>query len=200
MAIAIFDFDGTLVYAPSSLVWSRSASILNRLSFPLLWLIERVTGISIYQKKVFEWLVGKNIKESLKKIKGLPPVPEGLKYFKELSDKGYRMIVMSYSPGIFVQSWLDAYGLSAELICPDFDVSRGVVTAISNDEVTDIYLNQPKAAKRDVIGMLNIMPSVSVGDNHKRDVLCDNYKKIQKLQPKYKGKVRQVLSNLRKIF
>ena len=89
------------------------------------------------------------------------------------------MIVMSYSPGIFVQSWLDAHELSAELICPDFDVSQGIVKSISKDEVTDIYLNQPKAAKRDVINMLNIMPSVSVGDNHKRDVLCDNYKKIR---------------------
>ena len=200
MAIAIFDFDGTLVYMPSSLVWSKEMSFFKKLIFPFLWILEKLTGKSIYQTKAFEWMVGKDIHSTLLDMTKLPPVPKGFEYFKELSDKGYRMIVMSYSPGVMIQPWLDYHGLNAELICPDFDVRNGVIQNISTDEVTQIYMEQPKHAKRDIIKMLNVLPEVSVGDNPKRDVLCSNYKPIQKLQPKYKSKLNQVLSNLKIIF
>ena len=61
----------------------------------------------------FEWLVGTEVGETLQRMKRVPPVPEGLRYFKELDLKGYRLVVMSYSPGIFVESWLQAHELSA---------------------------------------------------------------------------------------
>ncbi|MBR9680768.1 MAG: haloacid dehalogenase-like hydrolase [Candidatus Altiarchaeota archaeon] len=200
MAIAIFDFDGTLVYMPSSLVWSKKMPLLKKLMFPFLYIFEKITGKSLYQKKAFEWMVGLDIRSTLIDMAKLPAVPKGLKYFKELSERGYRMIVMSYSPGVVIQPWLDYHGLNAEVICPDFDVYDGVVQNISTDEITQIYMQQPKYAKTDIIKMLNVLPEVSVGDNPKRDVLCSNYKPIQELQPKYKTKLSQVLSNLNKIF
>gem|GEM_PF-3467088 len=197
MAIAIFDFDGTLAYLPSSLVWSKEMSVFKKLLFPFLYILEKLTGKSLCQKKAFEWMVGKSVKKTLEDMKKIPAVPKGLEYFKGLQSRGYRMIVMSYSPGIFIQSWLDANNLDAEVICPDFDVKNGIIEKISEDEVTKTYIDQPRRAKRDIIDMLNIVPEVSVGDNSKRDVLCANYKPVQKLQPHYKNKISQILSNLK---
>ena len=200
MPTAVFDFDGTLAYMPSSLVWALEIPLLKKFLLLPLIVFEKLTGRSAYQKKVFEWLVGTPVSRSLRRMAGVPPVPEGLRYFKELASKGYRMVVMSYSRAIFVDAWLQAQGLSADVICPDFIVSRGKIEAVSDDEVTRIYLDEPKDAKRKVAEILNLRPEISVGDSRSRDHVGGKYRDIKELQAKYRSKAAQIAGNLHKVF
>lgn len=200
MPTAVFDFDGTLAYMPSSLVWAMKVPLLKKFMFVPLYLFEKLTGRSSYQKKVFEWLVGTEVGETLERMKHVPPVPEGVRYFKELSSKGYRIVVMSYSPALFVNAWLEAQGLAADVICPDFVVSRGKIKAVADDEVTRLYLRDTLGAKQKVARMLNLQPSISVGDNRKRDFVGGKYKSIRELQERYRSKPVQVIKNLDKMF
>jgi phosphoserine phosphatase len=199
MPTAVFDFDGTLAYMPSSLVWALKVPLFKKLTFPLLFVFEKLTGKSSYQKKIFEWLVGTEVGETLQRMKRVPPVPEGLRYFRELASKGYRLVVMSYSPALFVESWLQEHGLSADVICPDFEVSRGRIKSISDGEVTRIYLEEPRSAKKKIAGMLNLHSSISVGDNRRRDDIGGKYVDIKTLQEKYRAKPVQIINNLNKI-
>lgn len=200
MPTAVFDFDGTLAYMPSSLVWALKIPLVKKFLFAPMYLFEKLTGKSAYQKKVFEWLVGTDVGETVERMKRVPAVPEGVRYFKELDAKGFRMVVMSYSPATFINVWMQAQGLSADLICPDFVVSRGKIKAVSDDDVTQLYLEDTKNAKKKIAEMLNIHPSVSVGDNKKRDAVGGKYKGIKELQTRYKSKPIQVFKNLDKIF
>ena len=87
MKIAVFDFDGTLVYSPSSLVWTRDVSIFKRVLFPFTYLFEKITKKSSYQKKAFEWLVGLNLSKTVKVLNDLPEVPNVVKKFQEYHDQ-----------------------------------------------------------------------------------------------------------------
>jgi phosphoserine phosphatase len=200
MPTAIFDFDGTLVYAPSSLAWAGGISLVHKMMVPPLYVFEKLTGSPAFQRSAFEWLVGQDVRPAIERVRGLPPVPGGLDYFRHLSKRGYRMVVMSFSPGIFVDAWLNEQGLSADVICPELDVERNEVVAVSQDDVTQAYLADPTHAKRKVVDMLNIRPAVSVGDNPKRDSLNGRYKDIRELEPGYRGRVRQLLANLDKVL
>jgi phosphoserine phosphatase len=193
MRAAVFDFDGTLVYAPSSLVWTAGFSFWKKLSFLPLYIFEKLTGKSLYQKKAFDWLVGQDIKKTTEEVKALPPVNGGVKKFKELSRAGYRMIVMSFSPGYFIRAWLKAKNLRAEVICPDIVVKSGIVKKISPDYVTRMFLEHPVEAKKKVVKKIRIKPAVCVGDNHRRDALCNNYIDIVRLEPNYKNKIIQAI-------
>lgn len=201
MPTAVFDFDGTLVYVPSALAWSKGIPAHKRLLFfPPLYVFEKLTGRPTYQRAALEWLVGTEVGPAMRRVASLPAVPGGVDYFRELQGKGYRMVVMSFSPDVFVEAWLNAKGLSADVICPGLDVHRGVVEGVSDDKVTRTYLDEPRDAKRKVVDMLNIHPRVSVGDNPKRDKLDGEYRDIRELEPGYKGRVRQALGNLDKIL
>jgi len=195
MKIAVFDFDGTLVYAPSSLIWTRDVPIFKRIFFPFTYLLEKLTKKSSYQKRAFEWLIGLRVSETAKVLNKLSEVTSGVKKFKEFQSKGYRIIVMSFSPAFFIKKWLKAHGLKAEVICPDIIVNKkGVVEKVSDDWVTEMYLKETVYAKKLVLEKLHISPFVSVGDNTIRDKLCDNYIDITKLQPNYKHKIIQGLN------
>lgn len=201
MPTAVFDFDGTLAYMPSALAWAREIPFHKRyLFFPLLYVFEKLTGVPAYQRAAFDWLVGTDVGPAMRRMASLPAVPGGVDYFRELQSKGYRMVVMSFSPDVFVEAWLNAKGLSADVICPGLEVRRGRVEGVSGDRITRIYMDEPKHAKRNVIEMLNMHPRISVGDNRKRDDLNGEYRDIRELEPNYKGRVRQVLGNLNKIF
>jgi hypothetical protein len=152
MPVAIFDFDETLVCLPSGLVWSRSIPFTKRILFPILFLIEKYSGASVYHRKLFDWLIGSDISTSIARMNILPPAANGVSFFNKLSADGYKMIVMSYSPGVFVESWLAAYHLSAEITCPSLIISEGLVRKVSDDPVTEIYLRKPDGAKAKILG------------------------------------------------
>ena len=195
MKVAVFDFDGTLVYAPSALIWTRDIPFFKRLWFPFAYFWEKLTKKSAYQKKAFEWLVGLSVFETAKVLSELSEVTSVMKKFQEVQSKGYRVIVMSFSPAFFVKKWLGAHGLKAEVICPDIIVNKkGIVEKISEDWVTKIYLNEPIYAKKKVLEKLHISPFVSVGDNTTRDKVCDNYIDVKKFQLNYKHKIVQALN------
>ncbi len=195
MKVAIFDFDGTLVYAPSSIIWTKEIPFIKRLFFPFAFLWEKLSKKSSYQKKAFEWLVGLRVSETAKDLCELSEVTKVVEKFHELQSKKYRVIVMSFSPAFFVKKWLGSHGLKAEVICPDIIVNKkGVVEKVSDDWVTKIYLKEPIYAKKIVLEKLHISPFVSIGDNTIRDKLCDNYIDVKKFQPNYKHKIIQVLN------
>ena len=191
MPTAVFDFDETLIYLPSALIWSRKIGLIKKLQIPLLFMLGKLDGVPSYHEKAFEWLVGKDVSETIDQIKNLSPVPGGVTYFQQLSAQGYKMIVMSYSPGVFVGSWLTANGLEAELICPNFIVSANRLQMVSEDPVTQIYLKDLNNAKAKVLEKLNITPDICVGDNERRDGLCDRYVDIRSLEPNYKNKIQR---------
>ena len=193
MPLAVFDFDGTLVYRPSSLVWAGGISWLRKLQIPFLYVFEKLTGIPTYQRKVFEWLVGLDVLETAERMKRLPPVPSVVEYFRELSSQGYQIIVMSYSPGFFVNAWLDANGLSADVYCPDIVVKRGEVKSLANDWATNLFLAEPKGAKLKALQKRGLAADVCVGDNRRRDAICDNYVDVRKLQKWYTPKFLQAI-------
>lgn len=193
MPTAVFDFDGTLVYAPSSVYWTWGVPLWQKSTFPFLYVFEKLTGKSLYQKKAFEWLVGRDVTSALAKVRSLPPVPAGISKFKEFQNDGYKMVVMSYSPATFVKAWLDEKKLSAEVICPDVEVSSGLVKGLSEDWVTDTFTEKPRDAKKRVLSHKKINPDVCVGDNRSRDAVCDNYLDIRELQPNYRNKLLQIL-------
>lgn len=196
MPTAVFDFDETLVYLPSAIVWSREIAFKNKLQLTLLFILEKLTGVQWYHEKVLQCMVGKDVSETIDQMKALPPVPGGVNYFRQLCANGYKMIVMSYSPGVFVSPWLTANGLNAELICPDFVMSANMLQMVSEDPVTQIYLKESHDAKAKVLAKMNIEPDICVGNNERRDGLCDKYVDIRSLEPKYKSKIQQVLQNL----
>ena len=196
MSTAVFDFDETLIYLPSALIWSKKIDLKKKLQIPLLFILGKLDGAPNFHQKAFEWMVGKDISETIDEMKNLPPVPGGVTYFSELFAQGYKMIVMSYSPGIFVSSWLTANGLKAELLCPNFVMSANMLQMVSNDPVTKIYLKERHNAKAKVLKKMNIKPDICVGDNKRRDGLCDKYLDIRNLEPNYKNKFQQVLHNL----
>jgi phosphoserine phosphatase len=191
MRVAVFDFDGTLVYSPSSLVWTSGLSFCKKMAFPMLYVFEKITGKSLYQKKAFEWLVGKDVRKIAETLKELPEVKGGVKKFRELSKSGHRMIVMSFSPGYFVRAWLNAKGLEAEVICPDIVVESGIVKKVSEDYVTEMFIEHPIEAKRKVLEKKKIKPDVCVGDSYRRDAVCGNYIDIAKLEPNYQNTIIQ---------
>jgi hypothetical protein len=142
-------------------------------------------------------MVGKDVSETIDRMKNLAPVPGGVSYFRQLSVRGYKMIVMSYSPTVFVSPWLTANGLDAELICPNFVMSANLLHMVSQDPVTQIYLKEPHDAKAKALAKMNIKPDICVGDNKRRDGACDKYVDIRKLEPEYyKNKIQQALHNL----
>jgi phosphoserine phosphatase len=200
MPTAVFDFDETLVYLPSALIWSRKIPLQKKLQFPFLFFVEKIFGVPWYHGKTFEWLIGKDVSETIDRMRNLPPVPGGVAFFRQVSAQGYKMIVMSYSPGVFVNSWLSANGLEAELICPNFIMTDSVVQDVSGDPVTQSYLKEPKDAKARVLAKMGIKPDICVGDNRRRDGLCDKYVDIRDLEPQYKHKIRQVVQNLTKFY
>ena len=201
MPTAIFDFDETLIYLPSALIWSKKIGLKKKLQIPMQFVLGKLDGLPGVHEKAFEWMVGKDVSETIDRMKNLPPVPGGVAYFKELSDQGYKIIVMSYSPGVFVSPWLNINGLNAEIICPDFVMSAKVLQMVSDDPVTQIYLKEPRNAKAKVLAKMNIKPDICVGDNKRRDGLCDKYVDIRKLEPKYyKNKIQQALKNLELFF
>lgn len=193
MRAAVFDFDGTLVYAPSSLVWTEGFSVWKKMAFPFLYIFEKITGKSLYQKKAFDWLVGQDIKKVTEKVKTLPPVNGGVEKFRELSRSGYKMIVMSFSPGYFIQAWLNAKKLKAKVICPDIVVESGRVKKVSSDYVTRMFIDHPIEAKKKVLEKMKIKPAVSVGDSYRRDAVCKNYIDIVALEPNYRNKILQAI-------
>ena len=201
MPTAIFDFDETLIYLPSALIWSKKIGLKKKLQIPLLFVLGKLDGVPGFHEKAFEWMVGKDVSETIGRIKNLPPVTGGVTYFRQLSVQGYKMIVMSYSPRVFVSPWLTANGLYAELICPNFVMSANMVQMVSEDPVTQIYLKEPHNTKAKVLAKMNIKPDICVGDNKRRDGPCDKYVDIRKLEPKYyKYKIQQALHNLELFF
>jgi phosphoserine phosphatase len=191
MPTAVFDFDETLIYLPSALIWSRKIGLIKKLQIPLLYLLGKLDGVPSCHEKAFEWLVGKDISETIDQIKDLPPVPGGVTYFQQLAAQGYKMIVMSYSPGVFVAPWLSANGLKAQLLCPNLIVSNSMLRRVSQDPVTQIYLKEPNNAKAKVLAKLHITPDICVGDNERRDGLCDQYVDIRSLEPNYKNRIQR---------
>jgi len=200
MPTAVFDFDETLIYLPSALIWSKKIDLKKKLQIPLLFILGKFDGVPRYHEKAFEWMVGKHVYETIDQMKNLPPVPGGVNYFRQLSAQGYKMIVMSYSPGVFVSPWLTANGLKAELICPNFIMSANMLQMVSEDPVTQIYLKEPHNAKAKVLAKMNIKPDICVGNNKRQDGLCDKYLDIRNLEPNYKNKIQQVLHNLELFF
>jgi phosphoserine phosphatase len=200
MPTAVFDFDETLVYLPSALIWSRMIPLQKKLQFPFLFFIEKIFRVPWYHGKTFEWMVGKDLSKTIERMRSLPPVPGGVAFFRQVSVQGYKMIVMSYSPGVFVSSWLSANGLKAELICPNFVMTGSVVQDVSGDPVTQAYLKEPKDAKARVLAKMGIKPDICVGDNRRRDGLCDKYVDVRDLEPRYKHKIRQIVENLDRFF
>ena len=196
MPTAVFDFDETLIYLPSALIWSKKMGLKKKLQIPLLFILGRLDGVPNLHEKAFEWMVGKDVSETIDQMKNLPPVPGGVTYFRELSARGYKMIVMSYSPGVFVSSWLNANNLKAELLCPNFVMSANMLEMVSKDPVTQIYLKDPHNAKAEVLAQMSIKPDICVGDNERRDSLCDYYVDIRKLEPNYKSKIQQAWQHL----
>ena len=199
MPLAVFDFDGTLVYRPSSLVWANGIPFLKKIRIPFLYLLEKITGRPIYQRKVFEWLVGLDITVEAERMKSLPPVPKVVEYFQELASQGYQMIVISYSPGFFVKAWMDAHGLSADIYCPDIVVADGVVKGLATDWVTGLFLAEPRGAKMAALDKRGLTPDVSVGDNRRRDAVCDNYVDVRKIQRRYTHKIIQAVKLILRI-
>jgi len=199
MPLAVFDFDGTLVYRPSSLVWANGISFLKKIQIPFLYALEILTGKPIYQRKVFEWLVGLDVTSATEKMKSLPPVPKVVEYFQELSSQGYQMIVISYSPGFFVKAWMDAHKLSADIYCPDIVVVDGVVKNLATDWVTNLFLAEPRGAKMAALDKRGLTPDVAVGDNRRRDAVCDNYIDVRKIQRRYTHKILQIVKLILRI-
>ena len=197
MKIAVFDFDGTLCYAPSSVFWTSDIPFFKRVSLLFDYLHEKTTKHPKYQKKAFEYIVGTDAKKIIKRIKKLPAVPKGIEKLNELKKEDYRIIVMSFSPASFVSAWLDEKGIEAEVICPDILIDdSGKIKGVSEDWVTKIFLEDIIHAKKTVLKKYNILPSISVGDNTKRDKVCEEYIDIRKYQKPYKNKIFQILSIL----
>jgi hypothetical protein len=138
--------------------------------------------------------------ETIDKVKNLPPAAGGVVFFRKLSSNGYKMIIMSYSPGVFANSWISANGLEAGVICPDFVMSNNVIRTISTDRVTEIYLNKPKDAKAIVLENMDVRPDICVGNNKQRDGICNMFVDIRTIEPQYKHLIRQVLHNLDKFL
>jgi phosphoserine phosphatase len=200
MKTAVFDFDETLVCLPSGVIWSRPISFSRKIMFPFLYLFGKLSGVIVYHQKVFEWLIGSDVSRMIDRMNILPPVAGGLAFFKTLHANGYKIIVMSYTPGVFVNSWLAAYDLNAEIICPKLNISNGKVQNISDDSVTQIYLKYPKSAKMKILADLDIKPHICVGDNRRRDAVCDKFIDIRKLEPRYKSRVLRCLENSNIIY
>ena len=185
---------------PSVLIWSSKIPFKKRLELPLLFLLEKVFDVPFYHRNALQGLIGKDVSETIERIRYLPPVPGGVAYFRRLSDQGYKIIVMSYSPGVFVSPWLNINCLKAELICPSLVMTADVVQKVSQDPVTKTYLRESKRAKSIILAKMGIDPDICVGDNKHRDGLCDTYVDIRKLEPQYKNKVQQALHNLDKLL
>jgi phosphoserine phosphatase len=196
MQIAVFDFDETLVHLPSGIIWSRPIPIGKRIVFPFLYSIEKLFGANKYHKKLIEWLIGVNISVPMDRMNILPPVTGAVTFFNKLYANGYKMIVMSYSPEIFVSSWLSKYGLNAKIISPKIIVSNGMVQNISSDPVTNSYLKRPNTAKAHILAKMNIEPNICVGDSRQRDKVCSNYIDIRDLEPQYRYKMIRYLYTL----
>jgi phosphoserine phosphatase len=200
MRTAVFDFDETLVYLHSALIWSKHIHLRNILKIPKLLMLGKFNGALGYHRKAFEWMVGKDVSRTIETMKSLPPIPGAVNYFRQLSARGYKMIVMSYSPGVFVSPWLAANGLESELICPDFVVKANMLKTISNDPVTRTYLAELDRAKAKVLSDLDIRPDICVGDNARRDRMCDQYIDIRNLEPGYHNIIKRTLRGLEHVF
>ena len=200
MPTAVFDFNETLVYLPSILIWSRKIPFQKKVLLPFGFIVEKLFGIPWYPENVLECLRGKDLLRTIERMKNLPSVPGGVTYFRSLSDRGYKITVMSYSPGVFVNSWLSANRLEAQLICPNLVISDGVVQDISKDPVTKIYTEEPNCAKAIVLAKMNIRPDICVGDDERRDRVCDQYVNIRELEPNYKNKFQLAFQDIDKFL
>ncbi len=189
MSVAVFDFDGTLAYS-STLTWLRPVPLPLRLFLLLTYPITRIVAPGFFQRRAFEYLTGRRL--NLAEIRRRPPVEAGLNYLRELESKGYRIIVMSFSPGIVVREWLQAHGVEAEVICPELVVKRGRVVGVADDEFTQIFLSEPVEAKRLILEKLNLKPDISVGDTHK-DIVGEKHFHVSELG-RVPSRIRQLLT------
>ena len=77
MRTAVFDFDETLVYLHSALIWSKHIHLRNILKIPKLLMLGKFNGAPGYHRKAFEWMVGKDVSRTIETRSRCAGTPAG---------------------------------------------------------------------------------------------------------------------------
>ncbi len=188
--IAVFDFDGTLCYGPTGIFLFASHPLWK--SFPCIAGFALAQFFHLQGRVEHRCIRGLDMNRAVRRAVKIPPVPAGVELFREL-EKDHRMIVMSYSFADVVRAYLKKLGLEAEVYAKEVVKENGRAVRFSDDPVTEALLDDPVHGKRKVLQLAGLKPDICVGDNERRDRLCDNFVDIRKVEPDYVNKVIQAV-------
>jgi len=190
--IAVFDFDGTLCYGISMMLLAPRPSFPARLNLLFSFFLTRVTGRDYYGESMEGLMRGLKLEEVLEKALSLPPVEGAVRFARELQQRGYRLIVISYTAKELIEAYLKKVGIKAEVYARQLIVKNGRIEGYRRDWVYEALLDA-KHGKRKIVERLGIQPELCVGDHRERDRLCDNYIDVRELEEDYMPKWKQFI-------
>ncbi|MBR9681823.1 MAG: hypothetical protein GOV00_03425 [Candidatus Altiarchaeota archaeon] len=177
--LAIFDFDGTISDAFSSLLIFKHLSALQitKTFGVLIW--EKLTGRGDYQRQLVRVLTGLDKSTLIEIGKNAPEIEATVELLRKMQQRGHEVLVLSYGIKPVIESFFEHRGINVDVIAIDLDFEEGKVSGPAKDSMTQLLLADSKYAKHRIIRLKKLKPKFSVGDCEKRDKHSKHYLAVQ---------------------
>ena len=196
MATVVFDFDGTISDAFSSLLIFKHLRFhqIAKACWFLFW--EKLTGRGDYQRRLVETLQGMEKEKIIEIGRNIPEIEETVELLFKLRQKNHKIYIISYGLKPIIDAFLEKKHLEVEeVIAIDLKFEDGRVAGPAEDSMSQLLISDPDGAKHKIIRLKKIKPDLSVGDSEKRDKHSDEYIAIQDLRGRY-FRINQVMRSL----